>query len=179
MIKKPLKVAKFLKMTCQSDTLDPHILPDTLINIVPQPLELYFSSLANQKNFEGQFLAFPSCSNWEKDIHLKSQKYPSLSLTLSGRSVCKQVLMNISPTSVPSERAFSMAGFFLSKLRGSMNYWTTLNNPDSLKTKNWQKYFFSGKILFFGEKGTLIFEFSAKFVNKNMERSILYQTNHP
>ena len=49
MIKKPLKVAKFLKMTCQSDTLDPHISPDTLINILPQPLELYFSSLANQK----------------------------------------------------------------------------------------------------------------------------------
>ena len=49
MIKKPLKVAKFLKMTSQSDTLDPHISPDTLINIVPQPLELYFSSLANQK----------------------------------------------------------------------------------------------------------------------------------
>ena len=49
MIKKPLKVAKFLKMTCQSDTLDPHISPDTLIKVVPQPLELYFSSLANQK----------------------------------------------------------------------------------------------------------------------------------
>ena len=78
----------------------------------------------------------------EKDIHLKSQKYPSLFMTLSGRSNCKKVLMNISPTTVPSERAFSMAGFFLSKLRVSMNYWTTLNNPDSLKTKNWQKYFF-------------------------------------
>ena len=105
----------------------------------------------------------------EKDIHLKSQKYPSLFLTLSGRSVCKKVLMNISPTSVPSERAFSMAGFFMSKLRGSMNYWTTLNNPDSLKTKNWQKYFFSGKILFFGKKGTLIFKFSAKFLNESKQ----------
>ena len=47
MIKKPLKIAKFLKMTCQSDTLDPHISPDTLINIVLQPLELHFSSLVN------------------------------------------------------------------------------------------------------------------------------------
>ena len=46
MIKKPLKVAKFLKMTCQSD---PHISPDTLIKVVPQPLELYSSSLATQK----------------------------------------------------------------------------------------------------------------------------------
>ena len=62
MIKKPLKVAKFLKMTCQSDTLDPHISPDTLIKVVAQPLELYSSSLATQKNFKGQFLAFP-CSN--------------------------------------------------------------------------------------------------------------------
>ena len=34
---------------------------------------------------------------------------------------------NISPTSVPSERAFSVAGVFMSKRRGSMNA-TTLNN---------------------------------------------------
>ena len=42
---------------------------------------------------------------------------------------------------------------------------------DSLKARKWQKYFFRIRFSFFGEKGTLIFVFSAKFLNKNLERS--------
>ena len=45
---------------------------------------------------------------------------------------------------------------------------------DSLKARKWQKYFFRIRFSFFGEKGTLIFEFSAKFLNENMERSSNY-----